>query len=246
MPRGEASIFMRASRAVDGNQCGMSADFSVQRAMMIEGQLRTQDVTNVPLLEAMRDIPREKFVPGRRKSLAYMDEDLEIAAPNDSSPARYLMEPAQFGKLVQLAGVKPSDLVLDIGCATGYSTAVLSRISSFVIALESDSQLAELAESTLADLDCVNVSVVTGPLQQGHPAEAPYDVIFLGGAVEEVPAALLDQLAEGGRLVAVIGHGNAARAHLFVKDAGVVSSRSAFNAAIKPLPGFEKEIGFVF
>lgn len=224
----------------------MNADFSVQRAMMIEGQIRTQDVTNVPLLEAMREIPREMFVPGRRKNLAYMDEDLEVASAADGSPARYLMEPARFAKLVQLAQVKPSDLVLDIGCATGYSTAVLSKVSSFVVALECDSQLAGVAESTLTELDCVNVSVVNGLLEQGYPAEAPYDMIFLGGAVEEVPPALLEQLAEDGRLVTVIGHGNAAKAHLFVKDDGVVSSRPAFNSAIKPLPGFKKEAGFVF
>ncbi|WP_274426825.1 protein-L-isoaspartate O-methyltransferase family protein [Chelativorans sp. YIM 93263] len=224
----------------------MNADFAVQRATMIEGQLRTQDVNSVPLLEAMREVPREVFVPGRRKSLAYMDEDLEVSAPAGGKPARYLMEPAQFGKLVQLAGVKPSDLVLDIGCATGYSTAVLSKIASFVVALECDPQLAEFAGSTLSDLDCVNVSVVTGPLEQGHSDEAPYDVIFIGGAVEEIPETLLDQLSEGGRLVAVVGHGNAARAHLYLKEDGIISSRTAFNAAVKPLPGFKKEIGFVF
>ncbi|WP_163271961.1 protein-L-isoaspartate O-methyltransferase family protein [Chelativorans alearense] len=224
----------------------MNADFSVQRAKMIEGQLRTRDVTNVPLLEAFRETPREAFVPSRRRSLAYIDEDLEVSAATEGQPARYLMEPAQFARLVQLAGVKPSDLVLDIGCATGYSTAIISRISSFVVALECDPALAETAASTLAELDCVNVTVVTGPLEKGHPSEAPYDVIFIGGAVETVPDAILDQLGEGGRLVAVVGHGNAARAHLFVKEDGVLSWREEFNAAVKPLPGFEREKGFVF
>ncbi len=224
----------------------MSADFSAQRAMMIEGQLRTQDVNHVPLLEAMHDIPRELFVPGRRRSLAYMDEDIEVSPAAGGSPARFLMEPARFGQLVQLAGVTPSDLVLDVGSATGYSTAVLSRMASFVVALECDSALAETASQTLAELDCVNVSVVAGPLENGHSDKAPYDVIFIGGAVDYVPQALCDQLAEGGRLVTVIGQGNAARAHLFVKEDGIVSSRVEFNAAVKPLPGFRKEVGFVF
>jgi len=234
----------RDARRIGNNV--MNADFSVQRDMMIEGQLRTQDVTFVPLIQAMREIPREAFVPVRRRSLAYMDEDLEISPASGTSPARYLMEPARFGKLVQLADVKPSDLVLDIGCATGYSTAVLSKIASFVVALESDSALAETASSLLTELDCVNTTVVTGRLEEGYSNESPYDVIFLGGAVDYVPDSLLAQLAEGGRLVAVIGRGNAARAHLFIKESGLVSSRADFYAAIKPLPGFELEKGFVF
>jgi protein-L-isoaspartate(D-aspartate) O-methyltransferase len=237
---------MRAACAQNRECKVMNADFSVQRAMMIEGQLRTQDVTYVPLLEAMREIPREAFVPGRRKSLAYIDEDLEVAAPAGGTPARYLMEPARFGRLVQLARVRPSDLVLDVGCATGYSTAILSKLASFVVALECDEELAESAASALAALDCINTTVVTGNLEEGHNAEAPYDVIFLEGAVDYVPDSLLGQLAEGGRLVAVIGEGNAARAHLFIKEDGIVSSRTEFNAAIKPLPGFKKEVGFVF
>lgn len=224
----------------------MSADFAAQRAMMVEGQLRTRDVTHVALLEAMSEIPREAFVPGRRKNLAYMDEDLEVSPAGGDGPARFLMEPAQFARLVQLAGVKPSDLVLDVGCVTGYSAAVLSRIASFVVALECDSMLAELAAETLSELDCVNVSVVIGELEKGHADEAPYDVILLGGAVDRVPDTLLDQLAEGGRLVAVIGEGNAARAHLFLKEDGIISSRSAFNAAVRRLPGFREEAGFVF
>ena len=224
----------------------MSADFTVQRAMMIEGQLRTRDVTHVPLLEAMRDIPREVFVPEPRKSLAYMDEDLAIRLAEGGRPARFLMEPAQFARLVQLARVKSSDLVLDVGCATGYSAAVLSRMASFVVALECDPDLAQTAAATLAELDCLNVTVVTGDLEKGHPDEGPYDVVMLGGAVDYVPDALLQQLAEGGRLVAVIGEGNAARAHLFIKENGFVSSRPDFNAAVKRLPGFREEAGFVF
>jgi protein-L-isoaspartate(D-aspartate) O-methyltransferase len=224
----------------------MSADFSVQRAKMVEGQLRTTDVTNIPLLEAMAQIPREEFVPGKRRALAYIDEDLEIAPASAEGPARYLMEPSPFARLVQLAGIGPGDFVLDIGCATGYSSAVLSRLASSVIALESDSALAEIAAETLSRLGYDNVAVVQGPLHKGFPSEAPYDVIFVGGAVEEIPEALFDQLKEGGRLVTVVGQGNAAMAHLYLKDSGIVSGRRSFNAAVKPLPGFERAPVFVF
>lgn len=220
-------------------------DFSVQRAKMVEGQLRTTDVSNVPLLDAMAEIPREAFVPGRRRVLAYIDEDLEIAAA-DGTPARYLMEPSPFAKLVQLAEVGPSDFVLDIGCGTGYSSAVLSRLATSVVALECDPVLAATATSNLTDLGYDNVAVVEGPLNEGYPSEAPYDVIFIGGAVEEVPDALLAQLKDGGRLVTVVGRGNAARAFLYVKDDGIVSSRPAFNAAVRPLPGFERKPAFEF
>lgn len=224
----------------------MTADFSVQRDKMVEGQLRTNDVTNVPLLSAMREIPREVFVPAKRRSLAYIDEDLEVATAGETTPARYLMEPASFGRLVQLAAVTADDFVLDIGCATGYSAAVLSRLASSVIALECDPALAESAAATLSSLGCDNVAVVEGPLQEGLAAEAPYDVIFIGGAVDLVPEALLDQLKDGGRLVAVVGRGNAAVARLYVKQDGIVSQRRAFNAAVQPLPGFERPPAFVF
>ncbi len=224
----------------------MTIDFSQQRANMVEGQLRTSDVTASALLDAMGDIPREAFVPGRKQALAYLDEDLEIAPATDESAARYLMEPAAFGKLVQLADVRSSDVVLNVGAGSGYSAAVLSRLASFVVALESDEDLAAKATDALSELGCVNVAVVSGPLQGGYADDAPYDVIFIGGAVDSVPQTLIDQLREGGRLVAVIGEGNAAQALLYVKDDGIVSSRVAFNLAVKPLPGFQNAPEFVF
>jgi protein-L-isoaspartate(D-aspartate) O-methyltransferase len=156
------------------------------------------------------------------------------------------MEPSPFAKLVQLADVKASDFVLDVGCGTGYCSAVLSRLASSVIALESDPSLAEFATNALAELGYDNAVVVQGPLREGYASEAPYDVIFVGGSVEEVPQAFFDQLKEGGRLVVVVGQGNAGVARLYLKTAGEVSGRSAFNAAIKPLPGFERVRTFEF
>jgi protein-L-isoaspartate(D-aspartate) O-methyltransferase len=224
----------------------MNADFSEQRAKMVDGQLRTTDVTNQVLLAAMGSVPREAFVDARRKALAYIDEDLEIAPASSSGGARYLMEPSPFAKLVQLADVRPGDVVLDVGCGSGYSAAVLSRLASSVIALESDPSLAEQAGSTLASLGFDNVAVVQGPLNQGFAGEAPYDVILLEGSVGEIPEALFEQLKEGGRLVAVEGTGNAGVARVYPKNNGIVAGRRGFNAAVKPLPGFEKAPAFEF
>ncbi|MBN9255189.1 MULTISPECIES: protein-L-isoaspartate O-methyltransferase [unclassified Mesorhizobium] len=222
----------------------MSADFSERRVKMVDGQVRTTDVTNAPLIEAMLTVPREAFVSAGQRDIAYIDEDIRIGGANGAG--RYLMEPSPFAKLLQLAEIDASDSALDVGCGTGYASAVLSRLAKSVVALESDPALAESASSTLSTLGYDNVTVVQGPLAQGQAAKAPYNVIFVGGSVEEVPAALLDQLAEGGRLVAVEGQGNSGLARLFFKAGGVVTGRRAFNAAIKPLPGFERSHAFEF
>ena len=224
----------------------MNADFSERRVKMVDGQIRTTDVTSAPLIDAMLAIPREAFVGAAPRDLAYIDEDIRISDGVNGSGARYLMEPSPLAKLLQLAEIDPGDSALDVGCGTGYSAALFSRLARSVVALESDPALAEAAKSTLSTLGCQNVTVVTGSLPQGHAAKAPYDVIFIGGSVEEVPAALLDQLAEDGRLVAVEGQGNSGVARVFFKAGGVVTGRRAFNAAIKPLPGFERMQAFEF
>ncbi|CAN7574155.1 protein-L-isoaspartate O-methyltransferase family protein [Mesorhizobium caraganae] len=224
----------------------MSADFSELRVKMVDGQVRTTDVTDAALLDAMLAVPREAFVGAGQQALAYIDEDIRIADGADGSGARYLMEPSPLAKLLQLAEIDAGDSVLDVGCGTGYCAALLSRLAKSVIALESDAGLAETAKAAVSAQGCDNVTVVTGSLPQGHAAKAPYNVILIGGSVEEVPAALLGQLAEGGRLVAVEGQGNAGVARLFFKAGGVVTGRRAFNAAIKPLPGFERIHAFEF
>jgi protein-L-isoaspartate(D-aspartate) O-methyltransferase len=224
----------------------MNADFSQYRQKMVDGQLRTTDVTSASVLAAMGSVPREAFVDARRRELAYIDEDIEIMAENGNGAGRYIMEPSPFAKLLQLADIRAGDVVLDIGCGTGYSAAVLSRLASSVIALESDASLAERATGILGNLGFDNAVVVHGPLRAGYAAEGPYDVIVLEGAVGEIPPALFDQLRDGGRLVAVEGYGNAGVARLYVKVDGIVTGRRAFNAAIKPLPGFERAPAFVF
>ena len=218
----------------------MMADFSGLRTKMVDGQVRTTDVTSLPLLDALLSVPREEFVPAARKSLAYIDEDLEIA------PGRYLMEPSPFARIVQLADIQPGDFVLDVGAGTGYSAAVLSKLAGSVVALEQDPTLAAKAQSVLSALGYDTVAVVEGPLSAGYPAQAPYDVILLEGAVESIPPALFDQLKDGGRLLAVEGHGNSADVRVYVKQGSSVSARRAFNAAVKPLPGFNSLPTFEF
>jgi protein-L-isoaspartate(D-aspartate) O-methyltransferase len=218
----------------------MSADFAELRTKMVDGQVRTTDVTDADILSAMLSIPRERFVDEKRRPLAYVDTDVEIA------PSRFLMEASPFAKLVQLAAIRPGDKVLDVGTGTGYSAAVLSRLAASVVALESDAGLAEKARSALAEIGVANVTVVVGPLAAGHPGAAPYGVIVVEGAVEILPEALTSQLREGGRLVVVEGHGNAGVARLYLKSGATVTGRRAFNAAVKPLPGFERTPAFEF
>lgn len=213
---------------------------------MVDCQLRTTDVTNASILDAMGAVPRERFVGEERRAIAYIDEDVRVAPARGGAGPRYLMEPSPLAKLLQLAEIKATDRVLDVGCATGYSAAVLSKLATSVVALESDAELAAAAQTSLAALACDNVTVVAGPLHQGHAAGAPYDVILIGGSVERVPDALVDQLAEAGRLVVVEGTGNAGMARVYLRSDGLVTGRNAFNAAIKSLPGFELTRAFEF
>lgn len=222
----------------------MTVDFQQLRVKMVDGQLRTTDVTDVTILSAMLAVPREDFVPEQRRALAYIDEDIEVSGGNGET--RYLMEPSPFARLVQLAKIRPGERVLDIGCNTGYSSAILSHLAADVIGLESDAALAARARDTLAAHGHANVTIVEGALAAGHAAGAPYDVVVINGAVDEVPAALFEQLADGGRLVTVIGAGNAGRSVLCVKEDGLVSTRHGFNAAVRPLAEFRRAPAFQF
>ena len=221
-------------------------DLATARDNMVEGQLRTQDVTDLRILAVMGELPRERFVPADRRTLAYMDEDLLVKPGVVGLPPRYLMEPAGFAKLVQLAEIGPQDHVLDVGCATGYGAAVLSRLAGSVVALEADPDLLRMAESALDELGVGNVTLVSGPLEAGHPAAAPYDVILLEGAVEVLPEPLLRQLKDGGRLVAIEGQGRAAKAMRHLRVGTEFSGVAAFDCAVPLLPGFAKAPSFTF
>jgi protein-L-isoaspartate(D-aspartate) O-methyltransferase len=216
------------------------SDYLAQRLNMVESQVRVNDVTDVRVQDAMREVPRERFVPTARQATAYADAPLEVVR------GRFLLEPRTLAKMLQLAEIAPADTVLDVGCMTGYSSAVLSRIAARVTALESDADLVRVATETLPAAGAANTTVVQGDLADGHKAKAPYDVIFVNGAIEVRPTALLAQLAEGGRLVAVVKSGAQGHATVFLKEKGQVGSRTGFDADAQILPGFREKVGFVF
>ena len=220
-------------------------NFEAARIKMVDNQIRTTDVTSHAVLSAFLSVPREEFVPAAVKPLAYIDTDVELQA-SGASGRRYLMEPSPLAKLLQLAEIASTDRVLDVGTGTGYSAAVLSRLAASVVALESDDSLAGRARDALSRTGAANVEVVTGGLASGHPAGAPYDVIVLEGAIETLPDALTAQLRDAGRLVAVEGRGNAGIAKVYLNSGGLITGRRAFNAALKPLPGFERTPAFEF
>jgi protein-L-isoaspartate(D-aspartate) O-methyltransferase len=203
-------------------------------------------VTDLEVLAAMAEVPREHFVPAQSKPLAYIDDDIAVKAAMAGAPARYLMEPAPFARMLQLAGIAKTDIVLDVGCGSGYSAAVLARLADSVVALESDADLARGASDALVELGIDNAAVVSGPLEAGYPSEGPYDVIFLEGAVDDVPDVLLRQLKEGGRLVGAVGSGRSASVNIYTRSNDEIAGRAAFNADIRPLPGFRKPAAFVF
>lgn len=216
-------------------------DYAVARFNMVANQIRPNRVTDERLIGAMSELPRELFVPERLRGVAYIDEDIAVA------PDRYLIEPVVLARLLQAADIRDSDVVLDIGCATGYSTAVVARLAATVVALESDEKLAAEATRLLGELGVDNTAVVKGLLNEGYPKQAPYDVIVLQGAVDDVPHKLRDQLAEGGRLLAVVNQDSrAGKATLMKEIHGSVFSRVLFDAAVPLLPGFAKASRFVF
>jgi protein-L-isoaspartate(D-aspartate) O-methyltransferase len=226
------------------------ADFALQRLAMVESQLRPNEVTDRRIIAAMRALPRENFVPPALRGLAYIDEALEVFPSIDGALARFLLAPMVLARLVQLASVEPQDTVLDVGCATGYSTAVLAAVALSVIGLEPEPELAEAAKRAMRELDIANTEIVRRSLAAGHSSGGPYDVILLNGSIPEAPAGLLSQLREGGRLVAVIGcHPNnpsQGKAYLFVRVAGEASGVVHFDAGARPLPGFAPEPAFIF
>ncbi|HEY1721102.1 MAG TPA: protein-L-isoaspartate O-methyltransferase [Magnetospirillaceae bacterium] len=216
-------------------------DFSVARHNMVENQVRTNRVTDARVLDALEAVPREAFVPEVFKSVAYLDGDIDVGG------GRRMLEPMVFARLLQNAAIQPHEVVLDIACGTGYSAAVLSKLASTVVALESDKALAARATALLAEQGDDNVAVVEGPLSAGDKAHGPYDVIIIEGSVAEVPDALAAQLADRGRLLAITKKsGSVGVASLTLRVGDTFSTRQLFDASGTMLSDFARKPGFVF
>ena len=215
-------------------------DFSAARRHMVDGQVRPSEVTDLRVITAMLEVPRERFVGPVATSLAYLDLDLDVGA----GAARRLLKPMVLAKLIDAVDLSATDRVLDVGCATGYAAAVLARIAGQVVALEQDDGLAKAAQAALSSQ--ANVSVVSGPLVDGWRQGAPYDVILIEGAIEIEPQAFCSQLKDGGRLVCIVGAAPGAKAMLYRRSGEEMGGRVIFDAAAALLPGFAKQPVFAF
>ncbi|HMR31545.1 MAG TPA: protein-L-isoaspartate O-methyltransferase [Geminicoccaceae bacterium] len=215
-------------------------DYARARANMVENQLRPSRIDNPRLLAAMGEIPREAFCPAQLEGAAYGDDDIDLGG------GRHLIEPLALAKLAQAADPRPGDVALVIGCDTGYCAAVLSRMVATLFLLVPDAPQARAVEELLAGLGCDNVVLQTGDPHAGLAAQAPFDVVLLAGSVERVPDHLIDQLGEGGRLVAVVNHGRVGKVTLYRKLGDVVGNTTPVDASVPPLAGLRPEPAFSF
>lgn len=213
----------------------MPLDLAIARQNMVEGQIRPNRVNDPRLLDAMESLPRELFVAADAQPFAYSDAEVNVSA------GRSLVSPMILAKMIEALDIKPTDNVLDVAPATGYSTALMANLCRFVVGLEADAGLVTQAATICQNLKIANLQFVHGPISMGAKQQAPYDAILVSGAMAEVPKTLFHQLTEGGRLIAVVGGkpGLAVgQVTLFTKFHGVVSDRALFEAAASYVPGF--------
>lgn len=213
-------------------------DYAARREMMVDTQVRPSDVTKYPIIEAMLRVPREAFVPPAMTEAAYIGENITLGRE------RVLLEPRTFAKMLDVVNPGPSDLVLDLGCGYGYGAAVLSRMAEAVVAVEEVEDMYQEAETLLAEQDVHNVAVVQAPLVEGAAQHGPYDVIIVEGAVERMSDAILSQLKEGGRIVALFSEDRLGVVRVGYKIDGELNWRFAFNASAPVLAGFERPAEF--
>ena len=202
--------------------------------------MRPSDVTKFPIIDALLDVAREEYVPDAKRDAAYVGENIDIG------DGRVLLEPRTFAKMLDAADVQRSDVVLDLGCGLGYSTAVLAHMAEFVVAVEDDASRAEEAQQNLSSHGVDNAAVFEAPLPDGAAKNGPYDLIMVQGAVEQVPDALTSQIKEGGRMVAIFAIGALGEVRVGRKIDGVMNWRMAFNATAPVLAGFSNETAFAF
>jgi protein-L-isoaspartate(D-aspartate) O-methyltransferase len=220
------------------------SDFSTARQKMVDGQVRPSDVTDIRILDAMVAVPREAFVPESQRAMAYLDLDLDVSEAGGAK--RFLIKPVVIAKMLQAAEIMETDNVLVVGCASGYTAAVVAKLGCRVTATESDGALAAKAGDVLARLGFGNVTVSTQAAADGDEANAPYDVIVLAGATEVVPNRLYRQLKDGGRLVGVFAMSRPPRAMIVTHSHADFGDRALFDAAVPVLPGLERPPAFVF
>jgi protein-L-isoaspartate(D-aspartate) O-methyltransferase len=213
-------------------------DFEASRVMMVDTQVRPSDVTKFPIIDAMLSVKREAFVPSAMREVAYMGENISLGTN------RVMLEPRPLAKMLDALEIEQDEMVLDIGCGLGYSSALLARMAEAVVAVEEDADFAREAESNLAEQGADNVALVEGALTQGAAKHGPYDVIIIEGGVAQVPQSLTDQLNEGGRIAAIFTTGALGECRVGYKVDGDVSWRLAFNASAPILPGFEAQHSF--
>ena len=222
----------------------LKSEFSIARQNMVDCQVRPSDVTDIGIIDAMLAVPREAFVPEQQRAMAYLDLDLEVSS--GASGKRYLIKPAVLAKMLQAAEIAATDNVLVVGCATGYSAAVVAKLAGQVTATEGDPALAAMARDVLAQTGCDNVTVRPAAAADGEPANAPYDVIVLDGATEITPEGVYRQLREGGRLVGVFATTQPPRAAIVTHSHGDFGHRALFDATVPVLPGLGRVPAFVF
>jgi len=213
-------------------------DFAAMRTTMIASQLRTVGVNDPRVLAAIEAVARERFVPESRASLAYADTSLALG------DGRFLNTPVAAARLINEAKILPNDHILLIGAATGYLAAVLARLAAHVVAVDDDAALLDTATRELGAIG--NVSIVHGALTEGAPAHAPYQVILIDGAVEQLPSALVDQLAVGGRLITGLVERGVTRLAIGRKTAGGFGVVAFADAACLVFPEFNKPKAFSF
>lgn len=213
-------------------------DFASRRTMMVDTQVRPSDVTKFPIIDAMLHVAREDFVPAALREAAYMGENLELGGN------RMVLEPRSLAKMLDALDIDGDELVLDVGAAFGYSAAVIARMAEAVIAVEEDEAMSAEAAEALSAAGADNVVMHTGALSDGAPEHGPYDVVIIEGGVEEIPAALLAQVKDGGRIAAIFMQGALGEARIGYKVDGKISWRMAFNAGAAVLPGFEAAHAF--
>ena len=217
----------------------MMQDFAALRTVMVDTQVRPQDVTKFNIIEAMLSVAREAYLPDDLRAVAYVGGDIALDG------GRVVLEARTQGKMLDALDIQPDELVLDLGCGLGYSAAVLAHLSEAVVAVEEVESLSSEAQSILSGQGVDNVAVIEGPLAQGSAKHGPYDVIVIEGGVEQVPAALTDQLKDGGRIAAIFMDGALGECRIGHKLDGKMNWRMAFNATAPVLTGFTREAGFV-